>query len=169
MTRALVVFESMFGNTETVARAVASGLAESMTVDVRRAGPDVPVDDVDLLVVGGPTHAFSLSRTATRQAARDQGAPADTAGGPGLREWLDGLRLPAEPPVVATFDTRIKKRGVPGSAARTAQKKLRRRGLRVVAPAQSFWVGDTAGPLLDREEQRAREWGTALAGRLQPA
>lgn len=174
MTRVLVVFESMFGDTETVARAVAEGLTEALggsgTVDLRRAAPGVTLDGVDLLVAGGPTHAFSMTRPATRKSAGEQGAPADLAGGPGLREWIEALAVPAGAvPGFATFDTRIKKRGVPGSAAKSAEKRLRHRGLRVVTPAASFWVADTAGPLLEGERERARAWGAALAGRLQPA
>jgi hypothetical protein len=90
MTRALVVFESMFGNTELVARAVAVGLAEHTDVDVVRARPGVmPRDDVDLVVVGGPTHAFGLTRRSTRVSAGQQGADEVAAQGTGLREWLD--------------------------------------------------------------------------------
>ena len=66
--RALVVYESMFGNTEAVARAVADGLAEMHDVDLREVSqaPIAVIARVDLIVVGGPTHAFSLSRPATR-------------------------------------------------------------------------------------------------------
>ena len=66
--KALVVFESMWGNTEKVAHAVAAGLAESMevtTVDVSRA-PTEAGAEFGLIVAGGPTHAFSMSRTRTR-------------------------------------------------------------------------------------------------------
>ena len=69
--RALVVYESMFGNTEAVARAVADGLAEMHDVDLREVSqaPTEVIGRVDLIVVGGPTHAFSLSRPATRASA----------------------------------------------------------------------------------------------------
>ncbi len=56
MARALVVFESMFGNTEAIARAVADGLGGGAEVDV----------------VGGPTHAFGMSRPSTRRSAAQQ-------------------------------------------------------------------------------------------------
>ena len=61
--KALVIHESMFGNTETIARAVAAGLAtvpnfEVKVVDVQLAEADLA--GVDLLVLGGPTHAFGL-------------------------------------------------------------------------------------------------------------
>ena len=163
MSRALVVFESMFGDTERVARAVAQGLGLTMDVDVRRAAPEVTLAGVDLVVVGGPTHAFSMTRGSTRRSARDQGAPADIADGPGLREWIAALSLSEGRPPFATFDTRIRTRGVPGSAARSAERALRRLGLTALVPATSFWVTGTAGPLADGEEDRARQWGTALA------
>ena len=170
MSRALVVFESMFGDTERVARAVAQGLAQAMDVDVRRAAPDVTLAGVDLVVVGGPTHAFSMTRASTRSSAGEQGAPADIAEGPGLREWIASLSLAEGRPPFVTFDTRIRKRGMPGSAARSAEKALRRLGLTALVPATSFWVTGTSGPLVEGEEDRARQWGATLAGHIpQPA
>ena len=166
MTRALVVFESMFGNTEVIARAVAEGLADKVPVRVVRAGPDVVLeDDVELLVVGGPTHAFGMTRPATRDSAGQQGASSALAKGTGVREWLDGIG--SATCRVATFDTRVHKKGLPGSAARGAEKKLGRAGARVLAPATSFWVTSTQGPLLPGEEDRARQWGNELGLRLQ--
>ena len=72
--RALVVYESMFGNTQAIADAVADGLAARVRVDAVEVGaaPTVVGDDVVLLVVGGPTHAFGMSRQATRQDAGRQ-------------------------------------------------------------------------------------------------
>lgn len=169
MTRAMVVFESMFGNTEAVARAVADGLSAGMQVQVIPvpAAPTELDSDIGLLVVGGPTHALGMSRASTRADAVKQGAL--PTGGPevGLREWIARLSSgPSKVPAV-TFDTRVKKRGLPGSAARTAQKQLRRRGFSIAAPARSFYVGGTPGPMLDGELQRAREWGAQLATGVQ--
>lgn len=163
MSSALVVVESMFGNTRQIARAVAEGLSDQMSVEVVDVGVAArPGQDVDLLVVGGPTHAFGMSRRSTRDAAVKQGAEGGTGAVRGIREWL--AELPRGTNVkVATFDTRIKKRGVPGSAARAASRKVRRIGLRPVDQAQSFFVRDSAGPLLPGEQDRAREWGRRLA------
>ena len=65
--RALVVYESLWGNTEKIARAIAAGLAGLGSVDVKTsdAAPGT-VDGYDLLAVGGPTHAFSMTRASTR-------------------------------------------------------------------------------------------------------
>jgi len=165
MTRALVVFESMFGNTEVVARAIAEGLSDKVPVRVARAGPDLVVDDdVELLVVGGPTHAFGMTRPGTRESAGQQGASSALAKGVGVREWLDGLGSTTAR--VATFDTRVHKPGLPGSAARGVEKRLGRAGARVLAPATSFWVTSTQGPLVPGEEDRARQWGNELGLRL---
>ncbi|HET7736814.1 MAG TPA: hypothetical protein VFK52_12610 [Nocardioidaceae bacterium] len=165
--RALVVYESMFGNTEAVARAVAGGLEtrcdEVSLVDVGSAPPIDP--GVDLLVVGGPTHAFSMTRHSTREDAGRQGSPVDPDR-PGIREWLASLS-PAPELGVATFDTRVAKvRHLPGSAAKSAAKAARRRGLRVVTGAESFYVDDVRGPLLEGELDRAGAWGAGLAAIL---
>lgn len=163
--RALVVYESMFGNTKAVAEAIAEGIARHVdvtTVDVANA-PATVAEDVGLLVVGGPTHAFGMSRRSTRQAASEQAGETVTPVATGLREWLADVSAPTTPVVTATFDTRIKRRGIPGSAARRAERQLRRLGFRSAAPATSFWVSDTPGPLLDGERSRAEQWGSDLA------
>lgn len=108
MKHALVVFESMFGNTGNVAEAVAEGLRTGMVVDLVEVGSAPPMlgDDVELLVVGGPTHAFSMSRPNTRADAAKQGADAGTADGIGLREWVDQVGKGAARPAVVAFDTK---------------------------------------------------------------
>jgi hypothetical protein len=82
----------------------------------------------------------------------------------GLREWLTTVRGPAGV-AAAAFDTRISKPRLPGSAARAAEKRLRRLGFRIVAPAASFYVDGTSGPLLEGEQQRARRWGESIASK----
>lgn len=167
--RALIVFETMFGNTERIARAIRDGLRQYVpaeAVPVNRA-PDVVPGDVRLLVVGGPTHAFSMSRLSTRQEAWKQGdvvMPIEV----GIREWLAALNPPegSRGLRVTTFDTRIAKvRRLPGSAARSAAKLLRRKGYRMIGTSESFFVNETTGPIRDVEIERAQHWGEEL-GRL---
>ena len=160
--KALVVYESMWGNTEMVARAVARGLGGGGPVEVADVSGEVPreLSGIDLLVVGGPTHAFSMSRRTTRQDAVTKGAPSGHEQR-GIREWLDGL--PAGEVAVATFDTRVGSvRHLPGSAARKAAKEVRRHHVGRVVATESFWVEDIAGPLLDGELDRAEAWGRSL-------
>jgi hypothetical protein len=158
----LVVHESMFGNTRTIARAIGAALpGPVVTVDVGDAPSPLP-SHVDLLVVGGPTHAFSMSRSSTRHDAVAQGAAPDDESR-GIREWLNGL--PPTPHVsVATFDTRVDKvRRLPGSAARSASKVVARRRLGRVVGVESFYVDGVDGPLLDGEVERAGDWARSLA------
>ena len=164
--KALVVYESMFGNTERVAAAVARGLRrEGVDADLVEVGsaPTALPGDLDLLVVGAPTHAFSLSRRSTRADAVRQGAPAERAK-LGLREWLGSVRFdPARSPVVAAFDTRIAKvRWLPKAAGPTAVRLAHKHGLAVVDRPVAFVVADLQGPLVDGEVERAVAWGRQL-------
>lgn len=160
--RVLVVYESMFGNTEAVARAVAEGLSGRMDVELTEVAKASLSGRVDLIVAGGPTHAFSLSRPSTRKDAIAQGAT-DGSETIGLREWLGGLPRATHSEAFAAFDTRVEKvRHLPGSAAAKAAKIARRLGY---APAgqESFYVTGTTGPLVHGELERARAWGVQLA------
>ena len=167
MTRAAVVVESRCGNTRQGAEAIAEGLAEVMEVQVLdvSAAPIAPT--VDLLVLGGPTHALGMSRRGSRADAVRRGAVAtDEALRRGLREYISDLHHTSYPVLMATFDTRVRRPGVPGSAAKAARRRLVRVGARVVLPPESFYVSDVSGPLLPGELDRARQWGTRLAGSL---
>jgi menaquinone-dependent protoporphyrinogen IX oxidase len=63
--KAIVVYEAMFGNTEKIARALAWGLERSAEVEVVEVTerPSMSEVDVDLVVVGGPTHVFEICRS----------------------------------------------------------------------------------------------------------
>ena len=166
--KALIVYESMYGNTHAVADAIAAGIGPEADVDVCpvHAVGTVPAD-LDLLVVGGPTHMHGLSTAMSRSMAasaakEDAGklAPGATEQ-PGLREWLRDLDAPRNVHAAA-FDTRGDARAaLTGSAARGIARRLRRRGLDVV-DRNSFLVSDAEGPLEDGELERARAWGDAL-------
>jgi hypothetical protein len=167
--KTVIVYESMFGNTEHIARKVADGLGQAggqtVLADVREVGPD-DLAGSDLVVVGAPTHAFSLSRPSTREDAVRKGADPSHAAF-GVREWLNtldaALPVAAERPRVAVFDTRVEKvRGLPGSAAKRAAKVLRAHGFDVLDRPTSFYVADIQGPTTFGEFDRAREWGARL-------
>lgn len=162
--KALVVYESMFGNTEQVARAIADGLRESMSVDLCEVqdAPSNPPDDVDVIVAGGPTHAFSMSRTGTRTDAIAQGASHGKVDF-GLREWINGIPGERHASSLVTFDTRVTKvRHLPGSAARSAARAGRKHGFATYASPESFYVEDLSGPLHEGELERAIAWGREL-------
>ena len=166
--KALVVYESMFGNTERIARAVAEGLQPAFDVTIADASTTPSPAGMDLVVIGGPTHAFGMSRPTTRADAGRQGRIRPGAADAGIREWLD--RSPAIAGMAAAaFDTRVDKPRVPGSAAHKAYRRLRRLGGRMVVRPESFWVTGTPGPLLSGEERRAQRWAAALAAAAAPA
>lgn len=162
--KALVVYESMFGNTEQVARAVARGLSEQMDVEIMDVSeaPTPITQFVDLIVVGGPTHAFSLSKPATRAEAIKQGGSHGHRE-LGLREWLSALSRGPHSELVASFDTRVQQvRHLPGSAAKRAERMAGRLGYERIG-RESFYVVDSAGPLEPGEADRAEAWGRQLS------
>ncbi|MFC8921351.1 flavodoxin domain-containing protein [Cellulosimicrobium sp. NPDC057127] len=171
---AVVVYESMFGNSERVARAVAEGLGERVAVtvvdvDAVDAAAQDALAGADLVVAGGPTHAFGMTRPATRADAVQRATGEVSHRTRGLREWVESVPRQPQERLAATFDTRVTKvKPLPGSAARGAAKVLRHAGFRMVTPPASFYVGDVEGPLGDGELDRARTWGRGLADALVP-
>jgi hypothetical protein len=167
MMDAIVVYESVFGNTRAIAEAIAEGLGSVPVLAVHEAATQR--DAVDLLVVGGPTHMHGLSTARSRQVAaegvREDGAGHIEPGAtdePGLRSWLGDLP-PSAAHCVAAFDTRLDKSPwLTGVAARGIARRLRRGGLDVVA-TESLLVEDSEGALLEGEVDRARAWGAELA------
>jgi hypothetical protein len=163
--RALIVYESMFGNTKAIAEAVAAGLGRDVDVELVEVGaaPTRPSTEVDLLVVGAPTHAFGMSRASTRADAASKSDEPLVSTGIGVREWIEQLPRAEWATRAATFDTRVAHPHVPGSAARGALKRLRRLGFRGAGRATSFYVDGTTGPLVAGELDRAKAWGHGLA------
>ncbi|MGW4370613.1 flavodoxin family protein [Nocardia takedensis] len=165
--RARVVYESMFGNTRAVAEAVADGLREYGEVEVLDVAVAAHTHQapVDLLVVGGPTHAFGLSRPRTRaDAATKTDAPICVE--IGVREWLAEEPNPDRGVRGAAFGTKAASpKWLPGSAARGVGRRLRRSGYELADAPVDFFVGGLEGPLLTGELHRARSWGHDLAQR----
>jgi hypothetical protein len=159
--RSCVVYESWFGNTRRVAEEIAAALAPEGEVELVSAQEPVPpLDDVDLLVLGAPTHVHGLSGRSSRAAAVEQGGEP----GAGIRDWIDRLPSRTGGPRAAAFDTRVNKPVLlVGSAARGISRRLRHHGYDLVAEPQSFFVEGTLGPLEVGELERAREWGRTLA------
>lgn len=174
--RAVVVYESMFGNTHLVAERIAEGLRSRHEVIVSPVGEvtDAMLDDAELLVVGGPTHVHGLSSSATRMSAREMAEKDDDleldpdAAGPGLRNWLDGLER-RRGGAAAAFDTRVTGPAVvTGRASKGIARRLARHGYHTVIDPQSFLV-DKQNHLLAGEGERAVGWGQQLAAILETA
>lgn len=159
--RTLIVVESVWGNTQQIGAAIAARLAAAGDVELVAAA-DAPREvDADLLVVGSPTHAFGLPSATTRAGAvQQQGAPPQPDRG--LREWIAALPRPSRPIAVATFDTKVDKPRLPGSAAKKAMKRLIALGYLPVERPKTFRVHGYTGPLVDGEADRAEEWAEQL-------
>jgi hypothetical protein len=165
--RAVVVYESMFGGTEQVARAIGEGLAMAGSVDVVNvdAAP-ITFENVDLLVVGGPTHGHGMSRASTRDSAVKE-VKHGIRSNNGIREWLDALAPPPAGLRAVAFDTRLDKpRWLTGSAARGAAKQLRRHQYPLLTRPQSFLVSREPGHLQPGEQDRARDWAHTLGAKV---
>lgn len=166
--RAVILYESMFGNTRRIAEAIGRGLAPLGDVAVVHvADADIAhVADADLLVLGAPTHALGLPRPNTRRSAAEMAAKPGNgvileaqASGAGMREWLPDLR-PGKG-AAAVFDTRL---GFPmaGHASKKLRRHLRHHGYSLVTPPESFTV-DNRNVLRPGEEERAVAWGRHLS------
>jgi hypothetical protein len=154
----------MFGNTEEIAQAIADGLGESFDVQLAEVSdaPHEPDPDVALIVASGPTHASSMSRTNTRADAIDRGAKEGERDF-GLREWMAALRPGQHAAKIATFDTKIESMRLRLDQRQEAPLRLPPSWVRVRAQAESFYVREVDGPLVEGEVDRARAWARQLA------
>jgi flavodoxin len=159
--KALVVYDTAFGNTEKIAQAIGQGLGPADEVRVIRASEATPqqLAGLDLLAVGSATQRFRpLPAASTFLKSIPDGA-------------LNGIK-------VAAFDTRATEEDVQkirilaffvkifGYAAEPIGKRLQKKGgEQIIAPA-GFYVGGTEGPLIEGELQRAQEWGSQIRARL---
>jgi hypothetical protein len=169
--RAVVVYESMYGNTRRIAQAIAEGLHDINTVVMPVAEADaVLIGGADLIVVGGPTHAFGMSRPQTRAQAVENAKRAGStltvepgAAGPGIREWLASADLDGAS--TAAFDTRVRATRGMRHAAPKIRRALRAHQCRMLSRPESVFV-TKQNELLDGEIDRARDWGAALAEQM---
>ncbi|HEY3410782.1 MAG TPA: hypothetical protein VGK53_21660 [Propionicimonas sp.] len=159
--KAVVVYESLWGNTAAVAGAIAEGLGPEVKVLSTALATAEELVGADLVVAGGPVFGFQLSSERMRQSIRDSpesGAPAPDLSGPPLRAWLEAL--PPGTGRCAAFDTRI--RGPFGKGAPAVAEGLQAKGYQLVARPEGFIVTGKYGPLRKGELERATQWGTQL-------
>jgi flavodoxin len=147
--KAVIVYESRYGNTEKIANAIASGLKRAAAVEVFAAAeaPVVIGDDVTLFVAGAPTEAHGITKP--------------------MAEYLERLGgVSAQ--LVATFDTRLRfPRWISGSAAVGIARALRAAGANEIAKPMSFFVTGKKPSLEAGELERAEAWGASLIERSQ--
>ncbi len=144
--KALVVYDSLYGNTEKVARALAHGMrGGGVDVECVRANAvDVgTLGGYDMLVIGGPTHKLGLSDT--MKAFMKQFKEADVTNKKAF-----------------AFDTKLKSRFA-GSAAKKIEQQMKQSGINVVKPYVSAIVTGSEGPLKEGTEAQFEQIGTEIA------
>jgi len=150
MSRAVVIYDTKFGNTEKVARALAEGMKKhEVNVDCSKID-EVNISklgDYDLLAVGGPTHAFGLSKP--------------------MKDFLKKLeKVNISGKRAFAFDTKLKSR-LAGSAGKRIEKKLKKLGMSIVKSHVSAIVKGGEGPLEDDAEETFQQIGADIAKSLQ--
>lgn len=147
----LIVYDSVFGNTQAIAEAIAArqhkGAVRLISVDQFSAA-ELP--GIALMIVGCPTHRHGVPEA--------------------VRDMLDGMSKGTLRGVaVAAFDTRYRKpRWLTGSAAQKVARKLRTFGGKQVVSPVSFFVEGREGPLAEGEVERAKRWAESILGQLEP-
>ena len=164
--KAVVVFESHWGNTAAVARAIAEGIGPETPALTTDEATGAAIAGVDLIVAGAPVMAFTLpsdrvlAGMAKAEAKPDE--PAPDLSHPSMRIWLD--RLPHGTGRGAAFETRLW--WSPGGATGAIERGLAEAGYRRLEKGRKFVVTGGTGPLRDGELDAARAWGAELARSL---
>jgi flavodoxin len=143
--KALIVYDSVYGNTEKIARAIGEAIAPSGEVKVVGADETNPseLESIDLLIVGSPTHG---------------GRPT-----PAVQNLLN--KVPKLQGIkVAAFDTRIPTKLVRvfGYAAGRIANNLKKKGSILIASPEGFFVTGGQGPLKEGELERAAGWAKGI-------
>ena len=159
--KAMVVYDSVFGNTAKIAQAIGQALASSEDVEIVQVGNARPeqLAGLTLLIVGSPTRQFSPTG-ATSSFLKS--IP---------RNGLAGVK-------VAAFDTRFTVSAIEkvrilafmvkifGYAAKPIAGRLQKKGGGLAIPPEGFYVDDTEGPLLEGELERAADWAKQIIATL---
>ena len=163
--KAIVVYESLWGNTAAVAHAIAEGIGPDVPALSTAEATGVLMDDLDLIVTGAPLLAFRLPTENVRNNLGPHEKKAPTPpdlSHPSMRSWLK--TLPEGTGRSAAFETGFT--WSPGSAPKTMLSKLERAGYAKLERGRRFIVEDTYGPLRDGELELARAWGEELANAM---
>jgi hypothetical protein len=160
--KAVVVYESLWGNTAAIARAIAEGIGPEARALSTAEASGTAIADADLIVAGAPVLAFRLPSDTIRESLAANPGKAPTPpdlSHPSMRSWLAALT--AGHGRAAAFETRM--RWSPGGSTAAIVRGLERTGYRPLARARRFIVKGMYGPLREGELDRARRWGAELA------
>jgi hypothetical protein len=158
--KAVVVFESLWGNTAAIARSIAEGIGPDAVALTTDEATGAVILGADLIVAGAPLLGFALPTDAMRDGiSKDKSAPPPDLAHPSMRSWLE--TVPDGSGLCCGFETRIW--WSPGSAAKKCSEGLRNHGYSAAAKDEKFIVTGKYGPLKVGELERARQWGAQLA------
>ncbi|MBE0476603.1 MAG: flavodoxin family protein [Coriobacteriia bacterium] len=160
--KAVVVYESLWGNTAAVARAIAEGIGPETRAVPTDEATGAEVAGADLVVAGAPVMGFRLPTEQSRRgAATGAGrapSPPDLSH-PSMRSWLD--EVPEGHGRAAAFETRLW--WSPGGSTKAILRGLGSKGYDPLGKGERFVVTGQYGPLREGELERARAWGAELA------
>ncbi len=158
--KAIVVYESLWGNTAAVARAIAEGIGPgAQALSTAEATSDA-VAGAELIVAGAPLMGFQLPSEQMRESIRNNPTrPPEKISTPTMRSWL--AKLSPGKGMYAAFETRLW--WSPGAATKAIGQGLEKAGYREARKAQRFIVTGAYGPLRKGELEKARAWGAELA------
>lgn len=162
--KAVVVYESLWGNTAAVANAIAAGIGEGAAALSTSEAVGDAIEGVELIVGGAPLLGFSLPTATMRESIGSNPAHSShppNLGHPSMRQWLE--TLPSGTGRSAGFETRIW--WSPGSSAKSIAKSLAEKGFSPLM-TEKFLVTGTYGPLKEGELERAKAWGAKLASSM---
>ena len=143
--KALVIYDSMYGNTEKIAGAIGGAIAGEVKV-LRVAEVTLPeLEAIDLLIIGSPTQG---------------GRPTKP-----IQEFINKLPETIKGIKVAAFDTRLSTRlvGIFGYAAGKIAGILKGKGGTLIAPPEAFYVKGNPPSLKDGELERAANWAKGIS------
>ena len=140
--KALVIFDSNFGNTKIIAEVVAKELGESARVISVSDFKIKDLEGIELLVVGSPINGWRPTKKIENFLANLN------------TDQLKGIRA-------TSFDTRINF-FFHGDAAKKISRKLERAGAQTITPPKGFFVKGAEGPLIEGEIEKAITWAKSI-------
>ena len=154
--KTLVIYDSAYGNTEKIARAIAGAITPSGEVKILSAGDANPseLESIGLLIVGSPTQGFRPTKPVQTFI---ESIPGGTLKGINVAAF--DTRIPASD--AGTGLRMIMKMG--GYAAPRIARALKKKGGNLVVPPEGFFVKSKEGPLGERELERAASWVKEIA------
>jgi len=145
--KALVLYDSNFGNTKLIAEEIAKNLGDDVRLSSAKQFDGTDIDNIDLLVIGcpingwRPTEAILVAINLLKSKLKD------------------GLKY-------TTFDTRVKL-FIHGDAKEHISRILRDAGGKIVFEPRAFYVAGKKGPLYAGEIEKVAKWTATILSRMQ--